>query len=92
MTDERTIEAYLRKRVKELGGIHRKVTYHGRRGSPDDWCFFPGGVLLLFECKSSAGRLRAEQREEIKTLQKLGQHVYIVRTKDEIDRILDERP
>lgn len=88
MTDERTIEAHLRKRVAELGGMHRKVTYQGRTGSPDDWCFFPRGLLLIFECKATGELPRPDQEQEIKKLRKLGQEVFVVDSKDEIDELL----
>ena len=38
---ESTIEAHLVKRVKELGGECRKVTWPGRRGAPDRLVMLP---------------------------------------------------
>lgn len=39
---ESTIEAYLVKRVKELGGEVRKVSWQGRKGAPDRFVMLPG--------------------------------------------------
>lgn len=41
MTLEREVEAYLIKRVKELGGEVRKVKWIGRRGAPDRLVLLP---------------------------------------------------
>lgn len=86
---ERDIEAYLRKRVKAAGGFHRKVVYQGRRGSPDDWCFLPGGRLVIVECKQPGGRLSPEQGIEITALEQAGQEVYVVRSVEDVDRIFE---
>lgn len=88
---EANIEAYLRKRVKELGGEHRKVTYQGRKGAPDDWCFFPCGQLLIIECKRPGkNKLDPLQVVEIEFLQRMGFAAYWVNSKEEIDAILAE--
>lgn len=42
MTRERDIEAYLVKRVKELGGEVRKVKWIGRNSAPDRLVMLPG--------------------------------------------------
>lgn len=89
MTDERTIEKYLRNRVNALGGVHRKVVYQGRKGSPDDWCFFPGGRLLIFECKAPGRKPTKQQVVEIVTLKALGQQVFLVDSKAAIDEVLE---
>ncbi len=38
---ERDVEAHLVKRVKELGGEVRKVTWQGRKGAPDRLVMIP---------------------------------------------------
>lgn len=62
MTRERDIEAYLVKRVKELGGEVRKVKWIGRSGAPDrlvmlpEWkegnTWMPCGLALWIELKA----------------------------------------
>lgn len=86
---ESTVEEYLRKRVKELGGTHRKVTYQGRKGALDDWCFFPGGKLLIIECKRpKKNKLDPLQEEELKFLLDNGFIAGWVNTKEQVDEIL----
>ena len=88
---EAAVEKYLRERVKALGGRHRKVTYQGRGGALDDWCFFPGGKLLIVECKRpKKNNLDPLQVEELKFLRSMGFDAHWANTKEEIDRILTE--
>lgn len=89
MTDERTIEKHLRDQVKARGGMHRKVVYQGRKGSPDDWCFFPSGRLLIFECKATGEKPSPQQVAEMAKLKALGQKVFLVDSKSLIDEILE---
>ncbi len=88
---ESSIEAHLRKRVKELGGVHRKVVYQGRKGALDDWCFFPGGKLLIVECKRPIKKkLDPLQEVELEFLKTYGFSADWVKTKEQIDAILTE--
>lgn len=90
MTKESTIESYLRDRVRELGGKHRKVTYQGRGGALDDWCFFPGGRLLIVECKRpKKNSLDPLQEVELKFLLDNGFNAGWVNTKEQVDEILE---
>lgn len=86
---ESSVESYLRDRVKELGGEHRKVVYQGRKGSLDDWCFFPGGRLLIIECKRpSKKKLDPLQEVELTWLQGMGFRASWVNTKEQVDAVL----
>lgn len=85
---EAPVEKYLRDEVKKLGGEHRKVLYQGRTGSPDDWCFLPGGVLLIVECKRPGKEPTKQQYEEIRWLCSMGFHATWVDTKAKIDELL----
>ena len=87
---EAVIEAYLRKRVKEKGGVHRKVVYQGRTGSPDDWCFFPDGRLLIVECKAPGKRPDQHQELEIALLQSMGFEASWVSSKEDVDKLLEK--
>lgn len=88
---EAPIEAYLCKRVKELGGETRKTTYQGRGGAPDRWCFFPGGKLLIVECKRPGkNHLDPLQVVEIEFLQGMGFKAVWVNTIEDVDRVLLE--
>ena len=88
---ESTVESYLRARVKELGGEHRKVVYQGRKGALDDWCFFPGGKLLIIECKRpKKNKLDPLQEVELKWLQGMGFAASWVNTKEQVDAVLKD--
>lgn len=87
---ESSVESYLRARVKELGGEHRKVVYQGRKGALDDWCFFPGGKLLIIECKRpKKNKLDPLQEVELKWLQGMGFVASWVNTKEQVDEVLE---
>ena len=87
---ENTVEAYLQQRVRELGGFTRKIVYQGRAGSPDQWCFFPKGRLLIVECKAADGVVSPIQRSEIQQLCRSGFVARVAYTKDEIDFYLQD--
>lgn len=87
LDNEKDIEKYLRARVKELGGIYRKVVYQGRKGSPDDWCFFPGNHLVIVECKGHDGRVDKHQAIEHEELGKMGFKVHVVYTRADIEQM-----
>jgi hypothetical protein len=85
---ENKVEAYLQKRVTELGGFTRKVTYQGRAGAPDQWCFFPGGRLLIVECKAEDGTLDALQAQEIHQLKRYEFEANVAYTKEDVEKYL----
>ena len=74
-----------------MGGTHRKVTYQGRGGALDDWCFFPGGRLLIIECKRP-GKTKIDplQEEELEFLLKMGFYAVWVANRDAVDIVLKE--
>lgn len=84
---ESVIEAYLRKVVGLCNGMYRKVLYQARKGSPDDWCFLPGGKLIIVECKKPGEKPEPLQAEEIRTLRSYGFEVHVVDSKEQIDEI-----
>lgn len=87
---EAIVEDYLRKRIKELGGFSRKAVYQGRKGAPDQWCFFPGGRLLLVECKAKGEVPEPLQEVEMAALRKLGFWATWTDSREGVDRILEE--
>lgn len=88
MVTEANIENYLRTQVKNAGGMHRKVVYQGRGGSPDDWCFFPGARLLIVECKAPGEKLQPHQAKEVKELRRMGFNVWVVDSYAEVDEAI----
>lgn len=87
---ESAIETYLINRVAALGGFTRKVTYQGRTGAPDRWCFFPNGLLLIIELKRLQEYPSPLQNQEITDLRSMGQFVYWTNSKLGVDDILEK--
>jgi hypothetical protein len=88
---ERDIEAYLVKRVKEIGGESRKVSWVGRRGAPDRLVLFPLMNLrpaIWVELKAPNGRTSVIQDREHQRLRALGQTVVVVTSKEGVDALL----
>lgn len=90
-TLEDHVEAYLVKRVKDLGGISLKTDRVMGRRFLDRTCFLPGGVTLIVELKRPKGGVfAAHQVEYMERLQRMGHKVYAAKTKAEVDAILEE--
>lgn len=85
---ESEIEAYLVKRVKELGGEIRKVKWVGRRGAPDRFVMVYG-LHFFVELKAPGEKPRPEQVREIELLKTRGVGVYVLDSIDTVERLLD---
>lgn len=75
---EKTVEAALVKRVKELNGIAYKWTSPGRTGVPDRIVMIPGGKIIFVELKSPTGKLTPRQEREHETIRGLGFDVIVI--------------
>ena len=84
---ESLIEKHLIATVKARGGFTRKVVYQGRKGAPDRWCFFPNGKLVIIELKKLGEKPRIDQEVEIEKLREMGQRVFVVDCKEQIDAL-----
>jgi hypothetical protein len=85
---EKTIEAYLVRRVKQVGGECRKHT--GQKAWLDRLCLFDEGRMCFVEVKKKGGKARADQLREVKRLRERGFMAYVVNSKDEIDSMIGE--
>ena len=96
---ESDVEAYLNKRVLELGGEVRKVRWVDRRGAPDRLVMLPevasngpAGTIpserFLVELKAPGEKARPEQKREHLRLRKYGWRVEVVDSTEEVERIL----
>lgn len=91
---ERTVERYLVKRVKELGGEVRKVAWVGRQGAPDRVVLLPHNTIWV-ELKNPVtvqsfpanAHERAQAREH-ERMRNMGQHVVVVGTLEGVDALL----
>lgn len=78
MEREKDIEAWIRRRVEDLGGEFWKFTSPGRDGVPDRIALFPDGRIVFVELKTERGRLSKIQAHVCKRLIDMHQQVCIV--------------
>lgn len=95
---ERDIEAYLVRRVAELGGLTRKLAWIGRASAPDRVVMLPemfGPRLIWVEVKNpetiktfpADARERAQYREH-ERMRDYGQRVEVVGTIEGVEELL----
>lgn len=84
---ERDISRYLNRRVKELGGEIRRVTWQGRRNAPDKLVMLEGRSFFVEE-KRPGETATAPQRREHKRLRDAGLEVRVVSTEYEVEAAL----
>jgi hypothetical protein len=95
---ERDVEAYLVKRVRELGGECRKVQWVGRVGAPDrlvmlpgydDWDPTRGASAIWVELKAPGQKPRPNQLREHERMRAMGQRVEVIDSIEGVDDLLD---
>jgi Holliday junction resolvase len=86
---EAVIERRLVRGVEKMGCECLKLEVKGRAGWPDRVCIMKHGVVVFVEVKKPMGVVSRIQEERIKELQALGQHAFVVKTKDQVDRLLE---
>ena len=85
---EKEIEAYLVKRVKELGGRSYKWVSPGNVGVPDRIVLLPGGRIIFVELKQPGKRPTAVQRVVMAQLRALDFRATWTDSKEGVDEIL----
>jgi len=88
MTPEGKIEAHLVKRVGQLGGEIRKLSWIGRRGAPDRFIWWPGPIFAFVEVKAPGGRISTLQQREMDRLAEAGFNVAVVWDEEGVDELL----
>lgn len=85
---ESEIEKYLVSAVKRTGGIAVKnaVTYFA--GFPDRTILFDGGKCVFVELKAPGKKPTALQRKRQDALRALGFRVYVIDSKQDVDRFI----
>lgn len=86
---ESKLEAHLRKKVEELGGMCIKMSPTYCRSIPDRLCLMPSGFSFFVELKTEIGKLSEGQEEKIRRLRELGHMVFIVRSVENVHFMLD---
>lgn len=82
---EARVEAFFTRRVKEAGGMVRKLVTPGRRHAPDRMVIWPHGGLDFVELKKAGEPPRPGQLREHARLRNFGQRVYVLDSKEAID-------
>lgn len=91
MESEKTTEAYLRDRVKALGGRSYKWVSPGCSGVPDRIIILPGGRAVFVELKSEGRTSTDQQKRRQAELRALGCTVYAdIDNKEKVREMLDE--
>ncbi len=85
---ESSVERYLAKSIKRLGGITRKFVSPGHSGVADRICFLPDGKVFFVEVKAIDGVETSIQQRERKRMLKFGQDAIIVYGKSGVDNWL----
>jgi len=85
---ERDIEEYFRKKFNQIGKVF-KWTSPGVKGVPDRIVFLPGGKVIFVELKRPKSKPRATQLIVHRLLAKLGTKVWIVDSKDAVDKLYE---
>ena len=88
---EKHIEAYLVKRVKEMGGIAYKFTSPAHRGVADRVVCLPDGVVWFIELKARGGRLSPLQKVFADDMARLRQKYVCLWSREHVDEWLKER-
>ena len=79
MAEERDIERWIGKRVRETGGRWYKWVSPGEVGVPDRILITPGGRIVFVELKAGNGELSPIQRLQHERLRALGCDVRVIR-------------
>lgn len=87
---EKTIEQYLRRKVKEVGGVAYKFSSPAHRGVPDRVCVFKDGTLIFVELKAPGKKPTPQQHREHERLRSLGQRVEVIDSKDQVNALIEE--
>lgn len=82
---ENVIEAYLRDRVKEIGGRAYKFVSPGNSGVPDRLILLPGGKSIFIELKAPGKVTTPIQLQQHRKIRALGFEVLIIDSKEKVD-------
>jgi hypothetical protein len=82
---EKTIEAALCKRVKELGGICDKYSSPSRRAVPDRLIMLPDKTLIFVECKAPNKVPTNAQYRDHERRRAMGFDVRVISTMEQVD-------
>lgn len=87
---EKQVEAYLIKRVKDVGGRAYKFTSPARRGVADRIVCFPNGSTWFVEVKTEGGSLSKLQKAFARDMAKMNQKYTCLWNKEQIDEFITD--
>lgn len=87
---EKQIEAYLVKKVKDLGGVAYKFTSPSHRGVADRVVCLPNGQTWFVELKTAGGKLSALQQVFQSDMARMNQRYACLWSKEHVDEWLKE--
>lgn len=87
---EKKVEAYLKKRVEELGGLCLKFVSPSRRGVPDRICISASGFTYYVELKFGNNSLSPTQKLFKLELEKRGVDLHVLNSKQQVDTFIQE--
>lgn len=87
---ENTVEGYLRKKVRAVGGKCYKFICPGHIGAPDRLCIFPPGIIYFIETKAPGGKPRPTQLAFHRELAALGVTVRVIDTREKVRAFIEE--
>jgi hypothetical protein len=89
---ERTVEGYLKDRVKATGGMIRKAQWIAHRGCPDRWCGWPSTKKRgwVETKKPTTPHAEAHQAREHARLRACGERVDLIATLEQVDAYIKE--
>ena len=83
---ERDVSRYLTKRVKELGGEIRRVSWIGRNNAPDKLVGVPGAHCWAEEKRPGKDANDAQAREH-KRMRAWGMVVFVIDTEEDVEKL-----
>ena len=85
---EREVEGYLVRQVERLGGMCPK--FDSVRGWPDRIVLLPSGTLAWVETKRPVGGVLSPAQLVVhEQLRRVGQQVFVVWSREEVDELLE---
>ena len=90
MTPAGKLQAHLKRVVQQSGGQYRKARWEGRRGCPDCFVWWTWPNAAFIEIKAEGDRVSEPQEREIERMRASGVPVYVARTTEEIDEIVEK--
>lgn len=87
---EKDIEAWLNKKVKELGGLSFKFVSPSNPGVPDRIYIFPGGRVYFAELKTEIGWMSNIQKWQRQRLQDMGCRFYLIKGMEQARAFIKE--